>query len=335
MNAKNCSGAFLRGALGPGLALFMILCSCLSTDPSLQPSKEKGAGTSAQASDASLSLVDFLPDPAILDAWTPAGEPDRYKGEDLFIYINGGAEIYHEYGFKQVLVQRFTGPSDHSITLEIFQMADADAAYGIYSFKRGGHGETVPFGDEGFFESYYINFWKADLVVTLIGRDEDRVTREGLEAIAECVDARITRTGSLPRLVELLPREGRIEARTKYLAGPLGFFNCCASFPRNVIEFEAAAVGVYANGVEIHLFRCPDARRSAQNFSRVREAFRKGTGYTSFEDEGAAFSVRDKEDRLLRIQSQHEYIVILSTKGWNAVSESLLEKIRDNLVKAP
>ena len=44
--------------------------------------------------------------PKDIGMWSAEGEPEVYAGDDLFVYINGGAEIYHEYGFVQVAVRR-------------------------------------------------------------------------------------------------------------------------------------------------------------------------------------------------------------------------------------
>jgi hypothetical protein len=35
--------------------------------------------------------------------WTPSDAPKSYRGDELFVMIDGGADIYHEYGFTQVL----------------------------------------------------------------------------------------------------------------------------------------------------------------------------------------------------------------------------------------
>jgi hypothetical protein len=292
----------------------MLLFGCASEDAAIEPPSTPAAGDADQSPEHRTDLLDCLPDPAKLGTWAPAGAPDCYVGEDLFIYINGGAEIYHEYGFEQVLVQRFESPPDRTITLEIFRMSGSDAAFGIYSFKRGARGDARAFGDGGILESYYLNFWKDDLLVTLIGQDDSPATREGLELIAGAVDARIARSGNPPRLVELLPEAGLIEQRSRYLAGPLGLFNCCPDLPRNVFDFEDAAVGVYDQGWEVYLFRYADTRSCEEHYVKIREAFRTGEGFSSFEENGEGFSVRDEEDRILHIQPLQEYIKVVYFK---------------------
>ncbi len=77
-----------------------------------------------------ISLHALISDNEIED-WKKQGASDLYRGEDLFHYINGGAEIYHEYGFEQVLVQDYANLNGKSISLEIFEMTTPESAFGI------------------------------------------------------------------------------------------------------------------------------------------------------------------------------------------------------------
>jgi len=59
---------------------------------------------------------------------------DCFNGGSLWGYMNGGADIYLEYGFDILRVEEFTS-GDENIKLEIFKMDDPYAAFGIYSIK--------------------------------------------------------------------------------------------------------------------------------------------------------------------------------------------------------
>ena len=47
-------------------------------------------------SGAYAKMPDYLPQAGELQEWEPAGTPQHVVGDDLFLLINGGAEIYHE-----------------------------------------------------------------------------------------------------------------------------------------------------------------------------------------------------------------------------------------------
>jgi hypothetical protein len=60
---------------------------------------------------------------------------EYYAGQALFGYIDGGAELYLEYGFKKLGRQEVLIAKER-IVVEIYQMSGANEAYGIFSVQR-------------------------------------------------------------------------------------------------------------------------------------------------------------------------------------------------------
>jgi hypothetical protein len=58
-----------------------------------------------------------------------------YEGEGLFGYIDGGAELYLEYGFDKLMRQELERNGE-KFTVLIYRMADPQSAFGIYSLYR-------------------------------------------------------------------------------------------------------------------------------------------------------------------------------------------------------
>ncbi len=63
---------------------------------------------------------------------------ESYQGRSLSGYMNGGAELFHEYGFVALSMQEVSVAGAGEITVEIFRMSSPRAAYGIYSVSRHG-----------------------------------------------------------------------------------------------------------------------------------------------------------------------------------------------------
>ncbi|MBU2650129.1 MAG: hypothetical protein KKA81_04270 [Bacteroidetes bacterium] len=57
-----------------------------------------------------------------------------FDGGSLWGYMNGGADIYLEYGFEALRVEEFSGDGE-TLKLELFKMEDPVSAFGIYSIK--------------------------------------------------------------------------------------------------------------------------------------------------------------------------------------------------------
>jgi Family of unknown function (DUF6599) len=68
--------------------------------------------------------------------WAKAGPPVVFRGGNLFDYIDGGAEIFLEFGFDSLLVQDYRH-EDSEIVLELFRMESPESALGIYLMKCG------------------------------------------------------------------------------------------------------------------------------------------------------------------------------------------------------
>ncbi len=141
--------------------------------------------------DCKKDILFCLPESAVLKIWKPINSPQKYIGEDLYLYMNGGAVTYQSYGFKQLISQEYISQNNKTVNLEIFEMESRSGAYGMYSFKAGKNGKKIAFGNEGLLEDYYLNFWKGKYLVTLTGFDSDKETIDGLITIAKAVDDKI------------------------------------------------------------------------------------------------------------------------------------------------
>ncbi|MBN2430291.1 MAG: hypothetical protein JXQ27_02395 [Acidobacteria bacterium] len=77
-----------------------------------------------------------LPEVAAPPGWEHTA-PDRlYTASDLYGYINGGAEVFLELGFRQLKVRKFARGED-VLAVEIYRMRDTAAALGTYLMKCG------------------------------------------------------------------------------------------------------------------------------------------------------------------------------------------------------
>lgn len=61
---------------------------------------------------------------------------EEFAGAALAGHINGGAELYKEYGFKHLTVQYVRLPGEEELVVESYRMQSPPAAYGIYSIYR-------------------------------------------------------------------------------------------------------------------------------------------------------------------------------------------------------
>lgn len=63
---------------------------------------------------------------------------EAYEGSALAGYMNGGAELYREYGFRRMTMQQVRTAKGDDLTVEVFLMDSPLAAFGVYSISRRG-----------------------------------------------------------------------------------------------------------------------------------------------------------------------------------------------------
>jgi len=207
-----------------------------------------GTGPGCRSED---TLRGYLPGDRAADGWMKYGETQEFVGEDLYTYIDGGAEIYQEYGFRRVVIQDYKNASGKSVSLEIFEMEAPSAAFGMFTFKRSGKGRPVPLGSGAELDSYYMNFWKGRFLATLTGFDEAPETITGLTAVAGVVDSKISDAGKTPDLAAALPEEGLQRGSVKYFKGLLGLNNTYPFYSARGLSFIEAVRGTYENGATL------------------------------------------------------------------------------------
>jgi hypothetical protein len=83
-----------------------------------------------------LTSQTMLPPDGLVPGWTKSEPAKEFGRGDLFDYIDGGAEIFLEFGFDKLLVQSYKNGASE-LVLEIYQMESPDSALGIYLMKCG------------------------------------------------------------------------------------------------------------------------------------------------------------------------------------------------------
>jgi len=303
------------------LAVLSLLCLCLSLYSSENLSN-----------DLQQNLLAHIPEETELGEWKKDGSPQEYKGEDLFLYIDGGAEIYHEYGFRQVVVQDYLNKNGKSVSLEIFQMLNPESAYGMYTFKTSAQGDVLAIGDEALLEGYYMNFWKGNFLVTLTGFDEDEETVKGLLGIARAVDAKIKIRGEKPHLISLFPEKGLLVLSMKYFKGNLGLYNMYPFFMRNVFAFSEGIKADYSAGYSVYIIGYRSIDDSQKRFRGVRKSFAESPRYNNFDSvDERLFSVKDRRGSLIYVSLFEEYILIINGAVSLNQTEEIFARIRENI----
>ncbi len=279
-------------------------------------------------------LLKFLPSTGEVGEWERDDSPQEYRGDSLYEYINGGAEIYHDYGFKQVVVQDFKNKRGKSISIEIFEMEDTESAFGIFTFKISPEERKLGLGSDARLSDYYLNFWKGDLLVTITGFDEDEETVEGLQELARAVDAKIKRKGERPPLVSALPVEGLYPTSIKYFQGNLGLYNSYPFFTKDVFHLKEAIKADYKGGYTVYIINSQGTEDAQNKFDRVMRHFEQSPKYTNGKLlEEKLFQVEDSKGKRMFISVYENNLFIVMGAVHPSQAKNIFSRIQNNIGK--
>jgi hypothetical protein len=151
--------------------------------------------------------------PNSISGWQKS-EDKEFNRENLYAYIDGGAELYLSYGFRRLYNRTYTCPDQPDLIVEIFDMGSASNAFGVFAHTRESIDST--FGQGSQYIAGSLLFWKDHYFISLLGSPETDSSRQVLFKIARQIDDTIKHKGSLPEVLTILPTDGLIQSSVRY-----------------------------------------------------------------------------------------------------------------------
>lgn len=168
----------------------------------------------AQSADDSL-----LPPDGFADGWERSQPLRVFKGADLYGHIDGGAELFLEFGFERLTVQSYKKAEDE-ISIELYRMSDRTAATGIYLMKCG---NETPDPERKFKERHTLNtyqliFLRASYFAIINNLEGEPGVVDQVLQFADYIASRMPPSFEV-ELPGGLPEEGRIPGSLRLIRG--------------------------------------------------------------------------------------------------------------------
>jgi hypothetical protein len=200
--------------------------------------------------------VGLLPPDGFLQTWFKTKKPRVFTAADLYGHIDGGAEIFLEFGFEQLTVQGYAAkknPSDDKpageIKLEIYRMSDATAALGIYLLNRGKETRDPGFAERHGLNKYQLIFQRDRYYAVVNNPSGKESSRAAMLEFARCLAARMPKDNT-PDPREKLPHEGLDPATLRLARGQFGLQSVFTLGKGNILQLGrqvTAAAAEYRN----------------------------------------------------------------------------------------
>jgi len=160
---------------------------------------------------ASAARAAEVADCRLAPGWEQQGPRREFVADNLFEYMDGNAEGYLIYGFTRMEGVTCTSGGD-SIIIDVSEMTDADAAYGIFAANRDPNQAVAPIGMGGQILPRRATFCKDKYYVELAANPEKDHT-PALKAFVGEMEKRIVGRSTPPDALAWFPTEKLMSAR--------------------------------------------------------------------------------------------------------------------------
>jgi hypothetical protein len=169
----------------------------------------------SQTRPASPEIASLVPK---LAGWSPTEASRAFFPDNLFEYIDGAAESYLSYDFRELLVADLekTGTKG-TLTLEIYDMGLPVNAFGIFAAERYPENKSVALGDLGYIEGETLNFLDGRYYVKMLAFGLGQATEATLSEAGAKVAGLIKTGAGLPPLVRAFPEDNLVARSEKYI----------------------------------------------------------------------------------------------------------------------
>ncbi len=238
------------------------------------------------------SVTDFKQGiPRKLLDWVSTGDDAVYDRKTIFDYMDGGAEVYLAFDFKEVFVREFKTPTGDQIALDIYDMGSSAEAFGVFTCDREDPGAGI--GQESEYGLGLLRFWQGRYFVSVtVAGDEEKAERAVLE-LGKAVAPLLGPPGEPPSLIKLLPETGLLKDKTSFFHSVINLNNRFFVSSDNILNLEPGKtdclLAEYSTGDKetgkLLLIQYPDdvqAEAARQSFLRafLPEAAETGTALT-------------------------------------------------------
>ena len=236
----------------------------------LAPSSQ--AEASPAPAPASNKMTNPAPSPVIskwfpqVEGWKFSAAPTQYTPENLFEYIDGGADAFLQFDFEELLTASYVNAQKVEVTVDLYHHRNALRAFGMYTQERPAGSTPVPVGIEGIAGSDHLEFVAGPVYAKLAqagGKDTSF-----LRMFADKIAARLPGTREAPAVLKCFPERGKRPRAERLTA---------RDFLGQSFLHDAAAVPYQNGGAKFRLFAIEgkdesDAHTMVQRYSALAKS---------------------------------------------------------------
>jgi hypothetical protein len=223
--------------------------------------------------------------PDSISGWRTDGKAESYDRETVYKYMDGGAEVYLEYGMKSLLVQKYTKKGEPPIVFDLFEMDSPEGAFGAFTFEREDAEAGIGQGSE--YGGGLLRFWRGRTFGFIQAERETPAARDAILALGKAVAEKLGPDRPNPSLPTSLSAEDLRPLSIRFFRSPLLLEVLEPALANNPLGLPARCEGVLGrfgpkgNRERVVLARYPDAKAAEAGVEALLRSWTKASASPS------------------------------------------------------
>ena len=227
----------------------------------------------------------LLPDS--IDGWQRIAADEIYQANNLYEFLDGGAEVYLHYGFRRLIHRIYRRNNGPDILLDFYDMGNCDNAYGLFLQQSVDSDST--FGQGSYYAQGYLLFWKSRYLITILALQETPQSKRAVFDLARKIDNRIQPPCPLPALPSKLPLKKRIKHSLRFFHTYFWLrraFNLPEKNIFRITDSVKVALARYSDGTTLALIAYPEAKQALKVMEALLRSYFKTSSQTPVVQKG-------------------------------------------------
>jgi hypothetical protein len=149
--------------------------------------------------------------------WKMQEDQRIYTGKDLWELIDGAADIFLSYDFKDLRIAEYRN-KDQIIRVELYRQSTPDNAFGIYTAERMPDYPQVSVGSQGYKSQGVLNFLAGNYYVKIMSAGAVEAEENAIALLAGKINEMLAQPVGMPDVLKLFPEEGKENLSDTYIA---------------------------------------------------------------------------------------------------------------------
>jgi len=177
--------------------------------------------------------------------WVKAEAARVFQRGELFNYIDGGAELFLEFGFDRLVVQTYI-KAELELTLEVYRLDSPESALGLYLMKSGQETPVRGLDVRHTGDRFQLTILRGRLFIHINNADGLPDAVPAMTALARKALAGLPE-GPRVSLLDSLPKKNSIPGTERIFRGPYGLQAFFTFGPGDILQQNRMVFGLAAD----------------------------------------------------------------------------------------